>query len=80
MGQRRCAKKMVTYRKGVIFYFNPFEKCFSQVDPLGKLIPFLDLGKGARLGGALGELQGARSLSAPLVHMGWGLPRWTIGC
>jgi hypothetical protein len=53
MGQRRCAKKMVTYRKGVIFYFNPFEKCFSQVDPLGKLIPFLDPDKGARLGGAL---------------------------
>jgi hypothetical protein len=49
------------------FYFNPFEKYFSQVDL--KLILFLDLGKGVRLGSALGELQGIRSLGARPVHV-----------
>jgi hypothetical protein len=39
--------------------------------PLGKFIPYLDPGKGARLDGALGSLKGAGSLAPPVYTWTW---------
>jgi hypothetical protein len=59
----------------LFLYFNLFEKkTFFTDRPLRKLISFLHLSKGARLGGVLEELQGAGSLDIFPVHMDWDMP------
>jgi hypothetical protein len=43
-----------------------------------KLILYLDIGKGVRLAGALGSLNGVSLVDALHVHMDVGMSQWTV--
>jgi hypothetical protein len=63
----------------VIFFILALLENFFINRPLGKLIPYMDLGNGATVAGALGALQGASLTGTLPVHVDRPLPQWIEG-